>query len=758
MSHRKKLPEDAEGYTTDQPWNLRSKGHAEGFFMSACQLREQQHLLDVTVTLGPSNYEAHGIILAAVSSVFRQRLEYGEQDVLELDGVTAAPGWEAILNFAYTGQLEVMPETAEELLDAAEALGVPRVAAICKAVLLETEAEDRLSPSDEKWETLRSLEELYKESVGCDLVLKAEGDTYRVHRLALACGCEFFHAMFTSGMKESRQMDTPLCTRFTSADLGLVISFAYSGVVAGGWDDLFDAAQAALQYQVSGILELCLDVFQHKLCPESSLDVLSFARAYSLHKLENTASDYILRNFVRVSATPKFLDLPVNQLVDFLSSDALYVLNELEAFQGAIRWLDADRNGRMDCAEKVMRCIRFPLMSTRELKQVRVVDIMAPTGRLYGLLIESLCSLPPGPSKLEQLPCRVRYPEKVIVISGGDCLSKNMATRNPSEDIWYSHRFVNGIGLVKLIEWRHLGVLPEGPRFRHAVAVKDNVMYILGGKHYYGSRDAMNSVFKFDPFCGSWERLADMMSFRSYFAAVFQDGLLYALGGSSRDTYCLDSAECYDPRTNTWRSCEPLPSAVCGHAACVLDGSIYISGGSDGSCRCLMALIQYRPGAPAIQRTSMIEERAGHAMEALDGCLYVAGGLRWRDGHGGYADQLACEVYSPGQDMWSAFTPLPQAHVIAASVVLQGELYILGGYSHNTYRDTHLIHCYNPAYDRWVSVGTLPQAYADLRACILEVPPSLRKKQLPPSNVTMLELPEDPSTASVDHNFSDVLQ
>ncbi|KAL8176474.1 UNVERIFIED_CONTAM: hypothetical protein K2H54_035289 [Gekko kuhli] len=241
-----------------------------------------------------------------------------------------------------------------------------------------------------------------------------------------------------------------------------------------------------------------------------------------------------------------------------------------------------------------------------------------------------------------------------------------------------------------------------------------------------------------------------MTSFRSYFPAVFQDGLLYALGGSSRDAYCFDSAECYDPRTNAWRSCEPLPAAVCGHAACVLDGSIYISGGSDGSCRCLSVLIQYRPGAPAIPRASMIEERAGHVMEALDGRLYVAGGLRWRDGHGGYADQLACEVYSLGQDVWAALTPLPQAHVIAASTVLQGELYILGGYSHNTYRDTHLIHCYNPNYDRWVSVGTLPQAYADLRACILEVPSSLRTQQLPPSNTAMLEIPDDPSTASAD--------
>ncbi|XP_066484211.1 kelch-like protein 33 isoform X2 [Tiliqua scincoides] len=648
MSCSENPQEGAVGHTTEKKWELRNEGHAERFFTAACQLREQHCLVDVTVNLGLRNYKAHSALLAAVSSVFWQRLLCREQ----------------------------------------------------------------------------------------------------VHRLALACGCEFFHGMFTSGMKESYQTDTPLCTRFTSSDLGLVISFAYSGVLVGGWDDLFEATQAALQYQVSGILELCLDFFQRQLNPESCLDILSFARTYGLHELENMAESFVLRNFPHVSATPKFLDLPVNQLVDFLSSDALYILNELEAFQGAIRWLDTDRAARMDHAEKVLRCIRFPLMSTRELKQVRAVDMMAAPGRFYNLLVESLSSFPPGPSKMEQLPCRVRYPEKVIVISGGDTLANNMATRSPSRDLWFTHRFVNGIGLVKQVEWRTLGELPEGARFRHAVAVKDNVMYIFGGKHYYGIRDTINSVFKFDPLRGSWERLADMTTCRCYFPAVFLDGLFYVLGGSSNDAYCLDTAEIYDPQNNTWRPCEPLPAPLCGHAACVLDGFIYVSGGSDGSCRCHSSLFRYHPGAPPIPLAAMREERAGHAMESLDGRLYVAGGLRWRDGHGGYADQLACEVYSPGLDVWVALSPLPQAHVIAASAVFQGELYILGGYSHDTYRDTHLIHCYNPSHDRWVNVGTLPQAYADLRACILEVPPSLRKKQPSSSALPMMEIPADPSTES----------
>ncbi|KAM3821675.1 kelch-like protein 33 [Vipera latastei] len=731
--------------SSEQQLELRSEGHAEGFFTAALLLRGQDLLVDTTVTLGQKDYKAHSILLAAVSSVFLQRLECGVQEGMNLDGVSTPSGWEAILNFAYTGELGPIPIVAGDILDAAEALGVPRVAEICKVVLIGIENEDRLSPVEEKWKTLQRLEELYNEGIGWDMELKAEEDTFRVHRLALACGCEFFHGMFTSGMKETQQTKVPLCTQFTAADLGLIISFAYTGVLRGGWDYIFEAAQAALQYQVSGILDLCLDLFHYKLTPETCLDVLSFAHAYSLHDLESTAEKFILNNFARVMKTPKFLDISVNQLVDFLGSDSLYILHELEAFQGAVHWLTADWAGRMNCAEKVLQCIRFPLMSTRELKQVRKEEMMADPGRLYTLMVQSLASIPPGPSKMEQLPCRVRYPEKVIVISGGDTLTKNMATRSPCQDFWFTHRFLNGIGLVKQVEWRRLGYLPEQPRFRHAVVVKDNKMYLFGGKHYYGVRDTMCSVFRFDPLCGSWERLADMTNCRSYFPAVFLHGFFYALGGSSNEVYCLDSVECYEPQSNTWRPCAPLPTPVCGHAACVLDGWIYITGGSDGSCRCQSSLIRYRPDGPPLLLAPMQEERAGHIMEVLNGRIYVAGGLRWRDGHGGYADQLACEMYCPDQDLWVTLCPLPQAHVIAASAILNGELYILGGYSHNTYRDTHLIHCYNPSHDRWVNLGTLPQAYADLKACILEVPSSYRQSEPSITEAPDLDIPPDAS-------------
>ncbi|NXX97233.1 KLH33 protein, partial [Centropus bengalensis] len=542
-----------------------------------------------------------------------------------------------------------------------------------------------------------------------------------VQRLALSCSCDFFRALFTCPMREAtHDPAAPLATGLSAAELRLLLSFAYSGAVAGPWPAVLEAAETSLRYQAWGLLTLCLDLFTRGLTPETGLDVLAFAVAYGLAQVGRAAEDYILATFPSVVATPAFLDLPAHLLIRLLRSDGLNVLHELEALEAASRWLMANGDGQEDLAKEVLSSIRFALMSGRELKKVPAVTAgVADPKVLHELVVASL-------APMAQLPCRVRSWPEVLVVCGGDKLTANLAARKPSKNLWFAHRYLSAVGLVKKVEWRALGRFPDGPRFRHAVAVVDNVLYILGGKRYYGVRDTLASVYRYQPMDDSWQRLASMACARSYFAAAALGGFIYALGGCSGERYCTDTVECYDVAEDTWRRCQPLPMALCGLVACALDGALYVSGGCDEAGQCQASLLRYSPDAPATVLAPMNGQRAGHIMEEAGGHLYVAGGLYQRDGQTGYRDQLAFEVYSPKLDIWVLLSPLPQAHVVAGAAVLGGELLVLGGYSHETYRDTHLIHAYQPGTRRWISRGTLPHAYTDLQACVLTLPPALR--------------------------------
>lgn len=312
-----------------------------------------------------------------------------------------------------------------------------------------------------------------------------------VQRLALSCSCDFFRGLFTCPMREAtHDPAAPLATGLSPAELRLLLSFAYTGAVAGPWPMVLEAAETSLRYQAWGLLTLCLDVFTHGLTPETGPDVLAFAGAYGLAQVGRVAEDYILATFPSVVATPAFLDLPAHLLIRLLRSDSLNVLNELEALEAASRWLMANGDGQEDLAKEVLSSVRFTLMSGRELKKVSSVTAGVADPKILRELV--VASLAP----VAQLPCRVRSLQEVLVVCGGDKLTNNLAARKPSRHLWFAHRYLSAVGLVKQVEWRALGDFPDGPRFRHAVAVVGNSLYVLGGKRYYGVHDTLASVYR----------------------------------------------------------------------------------------------------------------------------------------------------------------------------------------------------------------------------------------------------------------------
>uniref|UniRef100_A0A3B5ALB7 Uncharacterized protein n=1 Tax=Stegastes partitus TaxID=144197 RepID=A0A3B5ALB7_9TELE len=204
---------------------------------------------------------------------------------------------------------------------------------------------------------------------------------------------------------------------------------------------------------------------------------------------------------------------------------------------------------------------------------------------------------------------------------------------------------------------------------------------------------------------------------RDYFSVVCLDGKVFALGGNRDDSRNLDAVEYYT----------------------VLDGQIYISGGCDSHRHCLPSMWNYHPSRGCFPRSDMTAGagRAGHVMLALGSRLVVAGGLQplWM----GFGDQLLCELYDPTRDSWSSFPALPRPHVSPGATVLDGRLYVVGGFSANTATDSKWVHCYDPKEERWEKLGAMPHPYTDLKAC------SLFRKQPGGEKINDSGIPPPPS-------------
>uniref|UniRef100_A0A3P8XTZ1 BACK domain-containing protein n=2 Tax=Esox lucius TaxID=8010 RepID=A0A3P8XTZ1_ESOLU len=528
--------------------------------------------------------------------------------------------------------------------------------------------------------------------------------------------------MFTSGMRECQQLCVAL--PFVEADeLEALIDCSYSGSLLLNWACVFEITGTALQLQFQCALSMCFRFLKEEMDARSCLDVVSFAEAYGIVELTEIANDFVLRHFQNVASTPKFQDMPAEKLRKYLKSNALCVPSELVVFKAVLDWIQACPSQRIGLTKELLNNVYFPLMTFTEFKEVKKAKLWTEHNMetLYLTILDNFCSYNDAPGTL----CRVYHPKDILVLVGGDQISVDLSRRIPSLEMWMVNSLRNYTGIVKNLKWKLLGEMPTIPRLSHEVAVLAGKLYVVGGQYYPGRVFVLNLVSRYDPHQNSWERLADLQEKRCNFSMVVLEGMLYVIGGDTDPEINLDSVERYCPNTDSWSFARPLDMTLSCHAATMLDGKIFISGGYQCRYQCLSTMFTYDPDRGTTFLAEMSQPRAYHCMETLNGHMYVAGGLTL-DENMTSINQLTCEVYDPVTDTWSAFPNLPIPHVGAASVVLEGMLYVLGGYCEENFREISLVHRYEPTSHNWQNMGKMPGPNNETRACLLHLPDHLR--------------------------------
>ena len=288
-------------------------------------------------------------------------------------------------------------------------------------------------------------------------------------------------------------------------------------------------------------------------------------------------------------------------------------------------------------------------------------------------------------------------------------------------------------------QWRALPSMSTPRSFCAAVGT-DGLFYVVGGydmgrQHYTDSQlDCTDTAECYDPLMGQWRALPTMHESRSFCTAACADGLLYVLGGFHNNFNVtsnvwedgpLDTMECYNPLTSLWQLLPKMSVARIACAAAYADGLIYVVGGCTkdetlASAECYDISTQAWQPLP-----DMTERREACAAVCLDGLLYVIGGgadagYGWRgDGlHGGNA-LASVEVFNPLTREWQALPDMSVPRRGCAAACLDGLLYVTGGRSGSV--ELASAECYDPISRQWRS---LPDMSIPRVSCAVAVLPT----------------------------------
>ena len=171
---------------------------------------------------------------------------------------------------------------------------------------------------------------------------------------------------------------------------------------------------------------------------------------------------------------------------------------------------------------------------------------------------------------------------------------------------------------------------------------------------------------------------------------------MWVMGGYDGRNF-LAMVEAYNPRTNTWRSCLPLSQRRTGAVAGVVGGRLVVAGGWDGE-NDFESVEAYTPTGwtplPPLPHAAYMATAC-----VLNGRLYVMGGFN--------SNKLqVLEMTEENGLSWSCKADLPAARRNAASAVHEGKIWVMGGEMDG--EATASVCVYDPSDDTWAAAPPLP--------------------------------------------------
>ncbi|CAL8135367.1 unnamed protein product [Orchesella dallaii] len=575
---------------------------------------------------------------------------------------------------------------------------------------------------------LCGLNSLRTKSLLVDVTLVAGGQAFEAHRVVLASCSDYFRAMFTTEVRESRQKEIKL-EGVSAKGMHFLLDYAYTSRLALNLSNIQDVLSAASHVQVTTVVEACSGYLEAQLDLENCVDIVTLAETYSLHELKKRVYRFICSNLMKFSHTTDFQRLSEGQLVYILSCDFPVDCTEADVLHILLQWIEFD-TARIPIAVNLLSKIQFQEIPPDILTQMwdysilQCLTLSAQSHSVYKLIVSQmqvdqsayLQSKKPTSSLVNS-----RGMELAIIKVGG------FGIAGVTNEVTY---FLPSIG-----RWKRLTTIPHVEQCNFGMAVLNNQLYVVGGCFNQCLQENIHPFgFCYNPSFCKWTTIAPMLTERCRFTLNVVQDKLYAIGGASENVEDIaepaaetESCACekYDPVTDSWTAISPLPSSRTQHAGAAWNHKLFVSGGLEQQDVVSSSLLCYNTLTNEWEvKSPLLSPRADHSMVVHKDKLFVCGGWCEDEATGNRFLVNTIDEYDILKERWVVVSEIPTPRYHAGITIVESKLYIVGGFhSDATFdRTTGVIEVYDLESGEWSTVERYPQDIWEHLCATLYIP------------------------------------
>ncbi|KAM5322746.1 actin-binding protein IPP isoform 2-T3 [Glossophaga mutica] len=535
-----------EGCSKAGDSSFSSDRHAQLILAQINKMRNGQHFCDVQLQVGKETFKVHRLVLAASSpyfaALFTGGMKESSKDVVQILGIEAGI-FRILLDFIYTGIVNISVNNVQELIVAADMLQLTEVVNLCCEFL-----KGQIDPLN----CIGIFQ--FSEQIACHDLLEFTENYIHVHFLEVQSGEEFLALTKDQLIKILR-----------SEELSI--------------EDEYQVFLAAMQWilkdlgkRKKNVVEVLDPIRFPLLSPQRLLKYIEGVSDFNLR----VALQTLLKEYCEVCRSPK-----ENKFCSFLQTSKvrprkkarkyLYAVGGYTRLQGG-RWSDSRA---LSCVERFDTFSQY-WTTVSSLHQARCgLGVAVLGGMVYAIgggwvgaeIGNTIERFDPDENKWE--------------VVGNMALSRYYFGCCEMQGLIYVIGGISNEGIelrsfevYDPLSKRWSPLPPMGTRRAYlGVAALNDCIYSIGG--WNETQDALHTVEKYSFEEEKWVEVASMKVPRAGMCVVAVNGLLYVSGGrsSSHDFLApgtLDSVEVYNPHSDTWTEIGNMITSRCEGGVAVL--------------------------------------------------------------------------------------------------------------------------------------------------------------------------------------------